>query len=66
MSKRHHVRRRKSYGRRQHELHERGARPVDEHPVAAAWTAGPDEPRASDRFAMFDPTGPRLRFALGE
>lgn len=65
MSKRHQSSRRRSYGRRQHEVHEREARrhfpePPDltsDDPLAAS---------TSDPFAFMDPRAPRLRFAVGE
>jgi hypothetical protein len=65
VSKRHQANRRKSYGRRQHELSERrqrdhqpdGVEPgfVDVAPITLA-----------DRFAFLDPRTPRLHFALGD
>jgi hypothetical protein len=66
VSKRHQSNRRKSYGRRQHELHER----VQREPEAD----GPDPAMAddfgmaatSDRFAFMDPRQSRLRYALGD
>ena len=65
MSKRHQSSRRRSYGRRQHELHERGAR---RHvPEPAEWAL--DEPAATssnDPFAFMDPRMPRLRYVLGD
>jgi hypothetical protein len=65
VSKRHQSHRRRAYGRRQHELHEREARRhFPESPEA-----GFDEPAAtssSDPFAFMDPRTPRLRYYLGE
>jgi hypothetical protein len=65
MSKRHQASRRKSYGRRQHEVRERHERPVH-HDVAGfeldEWGAS----APSDPFAFVDPRTPRLRFSLGD
>jgi hypothetical protein len=65
MSKRHQSSRRKSYGRRQHEVRERNDRP-DHHDAAAfeldQW--GPIAP--SDPLQFLDPRTPRLRFASGD
>ena len=65
MSKRHQSSRRRSYGRRQHELHERESRRhfpeapefADDDPAA---TSGPDP------FAFMDPRTPRLRYVMGD
>jgi hypothetical protein len=65
VSKRHQANRRKSYGRRQHELHERAQR---EH-HAADLDNGLDDVGATgivDRLAFLDPRTPRLRFAPGD
>ena len=65
MSKSHQSNRRKSYGRRQHELSERRQR--DFQPESS--DAGFDDlaPTAlADRFAFLDPRTPRLRFELGD
>ena len=65
MSKRHQSSRRRSYGRRQHEVYEREARRLmPESPEAAADDFGPAS--TSDPFAFMDPRAPRLRFMLGE
>lgn len=66
MSKRHQSSRRRTYGRRQHEVRERHDR-TPEHEAAApfeleAWGATP----SSDPFAFRDPTTPHLRYALGD
>ena len=65
MSKRHQHSRRKSYGRRQHELHERHERRhLPEH-LEHGW----DETTGAspmDPFAFLDPRRPRLRFAPGD
>ncbi len=66
MSKRHQNSRRRSYGRRQHEIHERQA--VARHNPAA------DEPDGDgfgiaqpvDPLSFLDPRAPRLRFLLGD
>jgi len=65
VSKRHQHNRRKSYGRRQHELHERRQR--DLVPVLDA--AGFDDlapAGIADRMAFLDPRTPRLHYALGD
>ena len=65
MSKRHQASRRRSYGRRQHELHEREARRHFPEPAkSASDDAGPTS--SSDPFAFMDPRTPRLRYALGD
>jgi hypothetical protein len=64
VSKRHHSSRRRSYGRRQHELHERASRRHSPEPDTAF-----DEPAATspnDPFAFMDPRMPRLRYVLGD
>ena len=65
MSKRHQSNRRKSYGRRQHELHERHHRDQ----VLVADEPGFDDLGPTvivDRLAFLDPRTPRLRYALGD
>ena len=65
MGKRHQSSRRRAYGRRQHELHEREGRRHFPEPPEAAF----DEPAAtssSDPFAFMDPRSPRLRYVLGD
>ena len=65
MSKRHQANRRKSYGKRQHELHERQQR--DHH--LSELGDGLDDVGATgivDRLAFLDPRTPRLRFAAGD
>jgi hypothetical protein len=65
VSKRHQHNRRKSYGRRQHELHERRqrdhVRPSDETGFDELGPAG-----VADRMAFLDPRTPRLHYALGD
>ena len=65
MSKRHTSSRRKTYGRRQHEVRERHDR--GQHGEAFDYDTG-DWGSASqaDPFAFLDPRAPRIRFALGE
>jgi hypothetical protein len=65
VSKRHQSSRRRSYGRRQHELHEREVRrhmPVVEE-LDLDGLAGSAQ---ADPLAFLDPRSPRLRFAIGE
>lgn len=65
MSKRHQSNRRKAYGRRQHELHERRNR--DYQPDGM--DMGADEAAIdgiADRFSFMDPRTPRLHYAIGE
>lgn len=65
MSKRHQSNRRRSYGRRQHELAERHQR--DHQPEAVELGFDDVAPAAiADRFAFLDPRTPRLHFALGD
>jgi hypothetical protein len=65
VSKRHQSSRRRSYGRRQHELHERASRRHHPEPSEIrAEDTGAASP--SDPFAFMDPRMPRLRFAAGE
>lgn len=66
MSKRHQSHRRRSYGRRQHEIHERQAvrRHVpaeDELEIDGFGVANQVDP-----LAFLDPRAPRLRFVLGD
>lgn len=66
MSKRHQSSRRRSYGRRQHELHERESSrrhiPLSEDMDLDGFGASAQ----ADPFAFLDPRAPRLRFAIGE
>lgn len=64
MSKRHQASRRKSYGRRQHEVRERH----DRGPHAEAFDELGDWGSAvqADPLAFMDPRTPRIRFALGD
>ena len=65
MSKRHQASRRRSYGRRQHEVHEReGNRrhnPIEELENDTFGVSSQADP-----FAFLDPRAPRIRFAIGE
>jgi hypothetical protein len=66
VSKRHQSSRRRTYGRRQHELHEREVRrhmPVAED-LDVDGSGGSSA--QADPFAFLDPRTPRLRFAIGE
>ena len=65
MSKRHQSSRRRTYGRRQHELHERETRrhmPVAEELELDGYGGSAQ----ADPFAFLDPRTPRLRFAVGD
>jgi hypothetical protein len=65
MSKRHQASRRKTYGRRQHEVRERH----DRNHQADAFEFELDDwgpASQADPFAFLDPRSPRLRFAAGE
>jgi hypothetical protein len=65
MSKRHQSNRRKTYGRRQHEVRERHDREQHNEPLdfdLGDWGAAP----SVDPFAFLDPRAPRIRFALGD
>ncbi|HEY7522611.1 MAG TPA: hypothetical protein VH720_03005 [Candidatus Limnocylindrales bacterium] len=64
MSKRHHAHRRKAYGRRQHELRERGARQAPDL-ERGGWD-GPLADVFADPIAYLDGRGGRIRFAMGE
>jgi len=65
MSKRHQSSRRKTYGRRQHEVRERTERihhvDVPEH-EQDSWSSG----APADPFAFLDPRAPRFRFVSGD
>jgi hypothetical protein len=65
VSKRHQSNRRKSYGRRQHELHERHQR--DRQPEEIEHALDDSAPGGMpDRFSFMDPRPSRLRYALGD
>jgi hypothetical protein len=65
VSKRHQSSRRRSYGRRQHEVHERESSrrhsPTEELELDAYGVSSQADP-----FAFLDPRAPRIRFAIGE
>lgn len=63
MSKRHQSNRRKNYGRRQHELHERSQR--DQQPGEAEHTLD-EVATGADRLSFMDSRSSRLRYALGD
>jgi hypothetical protein len=65
MSKRHTANRRKTYGRRQHEVRERQDR--GQHADGFEFELG-DRSSASqaDPLGFLDPRSPRIRFALGD
>jgi hypothetical protein len=65
MSKRHHSSRRRAYGRRQHELHERFDRRRNEQADLPRHDDS-DGVSPTDSFAFLDPRTPRLRFVLGD
>jgi hypothetical protein len=65
VSKRHQSNRRKSYGRRQHEVAERRQRDPQPDPLEI----GLDDVAPggfADRLAFLDPRTPRLRYAMGD
>jgi hypothetical protein len=65
VSKRHQQNRRKSYGRRQHELHER----LQREPQPEEAENSLDDLASGgmgDRFSFMDPRTSRLRYALGD
>ena len=65
MSKRHQSNRRKAYGRRQHELHERRQR--DDQPESDGHGLDDGGGRRHRRpLLVLDPRSPRLHFAIGE
>jgi hypothetical protein len=66
VSKRHQSNRRKSYGRRQHELHERRQRDPEAEPTELAWEDRAPGGGIADRFSFLDPRTPRLRYVLGD
>ena len=65
MSKRHHASRRKSYGRRQHEVRERPDR-AHHHDVAAFELEEWGSAAPADPLTFLDPRSPRFRFAVGD
>ena len=65
MSKRHQHNRRKAYGRRQHELHERRQREYQPESMDVGLDEAPLD-AAGDRFSFLDARSPRLHYAIGE
>ena len=65
MSKRHQSSRRRSYGRRQHEVHERHDRRIDRGRPEGDWTEASD-PNQADPLSFMDPRLPRLRFGFAD
>jgi hypothetical protein len=63
MSKRHQSSRRRSYGRRQHEVRERADRHPDGPELEVAQEATEQDP---DGFSFFDLIPQRLAFAVGD
>jgi hypothetical protein len=66
VSKRHQANRRKAYGKRQHELHERRQRDRVVDAFDAAYGDDFAAGARADRFAFLDPRSPRLRYATGD
>jgi hypothetical protein len=65
VSKRHQATRRRSYGRRQHELHERADRRIERGRVELDWDDR-FEGLEIDPLAFLDPRTLRARFAFGD
>lgn len=65
MSKRHQSSRRRTYGRRQHEVHERHERRGDRSRPDLNWAVPGDEVQA-DPLSFLDPRAPRLRFDFAD
>jgi hypothetical protein len=65
VSKRHQTSRRRAYGRRQHEVHERHDRRVERGRPEANWTE-PGDATQADPLAFLDPRTPRLRFDFAD
>jgi hypothetical protein len=65
VSKRHQANRRKTYGRRQHEVRERRQHDLPSTELDEHEDFGPSS-AMSDRISFFDPRAPRLRFAIGD
>jgi hypothetical protein len=64
VSKRHQSNRRKTYGRRQHELYERRQR--DQQPDEVELGDDMASLGMAERLAFLDPRTPRLHYALGD
>lgn len=65
MSKRHQANRRRAYGRRQHEIHERSERRIDRGRPEVNWAEAADAAQA-DPLSFMDPRTPRLRFDFAD
>lgn len=65
MSKRHQSTRRRVYGRRQHQLHERPDRRADRGRIDLDW-ATPLDAFEIDPLAFVDPGSARVRFGFGD
>jgi hypothetical protein len=63
VSKRHQASRRRHYGRRLHEVHERHDRRSDRDRIELDWNLASDEVDM-DPLAFLDPRGPRPRFGF--
>ncbi len=66
MSKRHQSSRRRSYGRRQHELHEREGTRRQGQMSEELELDGFGASGQTDPLAFHDPRAPRIRFTIGE
>ena len=66
MSKRHQSSRRRSYGRRQHEVHERVGNQRHQPTLEDLELDAFGVSSQADPFAFLDPRAPRIRFAIGE
>jgi hypothetical protein len=66
VSKRHQSSRRRSYGRRQHELHEREGNRRQGQLSEELDLDGFGASAQTDPLAFHDPRAPRIRFAIGE
>ncbi len=66
MSKRHQSSRRRSYGRRQHEVHERVGNQRHQPTMEDLELDVFGVSSQVDPFAFLDPRAPRIRFAIGE
>jgi hypothetical protein len=64
MSKRHQASRRRAYGRRQHEVHERHERRVERSRPEVNWAESADA--QADPLSFLDPRSPRLRFGFAD
>jgi len=64
MSKRHQASRRRAYGRRQHEVHERHERRAEHGRPEANWAESTEA--QADPLSFLDPRSPRLRFGFAD